>query len=277
MKHTLILVMLVVMHLPAQAKEVIEVIPLKSQRVENIVPVIRPLLNKGSTVTGMRNQLILKVDESELPGIRKVLAEIDKPARRLLIEVSNDGAGNIQGSGVGVDGRIAIGDDSAVEIGNPKGKPGETGANVKVKKYSTRNQFDTSQRIQVMEGYPAFIQAGRMIPVYEPSTQVIGGYRRIDQVNMHYQNATSGFYVIPSLHGDQVTLRIQQHMRKPRTQHPELAVQESNTVVSGKLGEWIQLGGIDDAGTTSGSGISRHTRTRSSSTQAISVRVTALD
>ena len=40
------------------AQEKLEVIPLKNRRVEDVIPIIRPLLGRNEKVSGMRDQLI---------------------------------------------------------------------------------------------------------------------------------------------------------------------------------------------------------------------------
>ena len=60
-----------------------------------------------------------------------------------------------------------------------------------------------------------------------------------------YRDATSGFYVLPRLSGDRVTLMI-----APQTSSvnpgslPSFNIQNVQTTVSGRLGEWIEIGGL---------------------------------
>ena len=55
---------------------------------------------------------------------------------------------------------------------------------------------------------------------------------------------TSGFYVLPRLQGDNVTLLVAPKLsRTTPGQAAIFDIQEVETTASGKLGEWIQIGG----------------------------------
>ncbi|PWT71635.1 MAG: secretin, partial [Proteobacteria bacterium] len=56
----------------------------------------------------------------------------------------------------------------------------------------------------------------------------------------------TGFYVTPRVNGDRVTLEVstsRDRLRNPAT--GAISVQHVGTVVSGRLGEWIEIGGSD--------------------------------
>ncbi|MBT8113447.1 MAG: type II and III secretion system protein, partial [Gammaproteobacteria bacterium] len=78
------------------------------------------------------------------------------------------------------------------------------------------------------------------------------------------QDVTSGFYVTPRLTGnDTVTLQVQPHYRTASDEYSYTSdgyrgtvdVQEASTTVDAKLGEWIQIGGIDTDAKSKDSGI----------------------
>ena len=63
----------------------IEMIPMKNRMVDDVIPIIKPLIIKGGTVTGMNNQLILKTTPSNIELIKSILEQIDNAPRKLLI------------------------------------------------------------------------------------------------------------------------------------------------------------------------------------------------
>ncbi|MGP1676919.1 MAG: secretin N-terminal domain-containing protein, partial [Burkholderiales bacterium] len=76
----------------------LEVITLKYRSAEQVIPVIRPLLAPGGSVSGMQNQLILRTTSANLKDLKKVLASLDTLPRRLMISVRQDAqAANAQG------------------------------------------------------------------------------------------------------------------------------------------------------------------------------------
>jgi len=256
-KYCLLLILLV-LSMAASARQVIELIPLQSQLPQDIIPVIRPLLGADSAINSMNNQLILKVEESQLEEIRQLIRQLDRPPQRLLIEVSLEGGGQGQQSGYGVKGRISA--------------DGNSRANVRIKEYQTRNRYDSSQTIRATEGYPALINYGQIIPYQEYDIEVRGN-RLTQRQYTSFRDATSGFYVIPRLNGNQVSLEIQQHRNRYRSDG-SMAVQGASTFVTGQLGEWIGLGGVGQATSRHREGIVHRSTRNNNANQQIFVRVT---
>jgi type II secretory pathway component GspD/PulD (secretin) len=86
---------------------------------------------------------------------------------------------------------------------------------------------------------------------------------------MQYRDVGSGFYVLPRIHGDIATLEITTQndaLSSDQSQSsggaPIMRTQNSTTVISGRLGEWIAVGGVVRQGSSDNSSIT--TRSRSS-------------
>lgn len=60
---------------------------------------------------------------------------------------------------------------------------------------------------------------------------------------MEYRRTESGFYVLPQVVGDRVTLEIGAFDSDPAQRRGATATSGLETVVTGQLGEWIPLGG----------------------------------
>ena len=62
-----------------------------------------------------------------------------------------------------------------------------------------------------------------------------------------YQEAGSGFYVLPRISGDRVTLEISAQndaLVQGSGDQPTVSVQQASSTVSGRLGEWLEVGGL---------------------------------
>jgi len=256
----------------------LEIIALQHRSAEEVLPVIRPLLDKGDVASGMNYQLILRTSPRNLEQIRKLLESIDVAPRRLKITVMQDVDSEtvarlteVSGSvGLGGGARVIVpgsGDDSGlnVEIGQGQDR-------LRARVTSTRSLEDArnTQQLQVLEGNRALVRSGQSVPI--PQRQVIHdrwGTRVIDSTQ--YQEAGSGFYVLPRVQGDRVTLEIsaQNDAFVPGSgDQPTVRVQQTSSTVSGRLGEWLEVGGLgqqkdhDDA-TLSTRGTSRTREQRS--------------
>ena len=90
----------------------LEIIPLQSRMSEEVIPILSPLVAPGGTITGMNNQLIIKTTPDNLAEIKKVLENLDRPPRRLLITVTHDVGGHIQTREDAISGRYSTGNVS---------------------------------------------------------------------------------------------------------------------------------------------------------------------
>jgi hypothetical protein len=229
----------------------LEIIPLKHRTVNDILPVIRPLVTPGGTVTGTSNQLIIKSTPDNIADIRRVLDSIDRARRRLLITVRQDVGGSISKGEQGLSGSYSTGD---VHVYGGETREQEGGLSVSSRdgdgnhvQYRVRRLDGSSDdrnafTVQALEGSPAFIQAGGLVPVHNRNVIATPG-AVISQDTVEYHDATSGFYVLPRLNGENVTLLVAPRLSGTGA-HGTFDVQNVETTVRGRLGEWLRVGGI---------------------------------
>jgi len=251
--------------IPVYADYPIEVIELQAATLDEVIPVVRPLVGPDGTVTGMGTNLVIKAAPERVREVRALLERIDRPPRRLLITVSNAGEDVSRAAGYSGSADIKLG-DGQVGINSP-GRPVEDSrARVYVHKRGAFRERGAGQQVQALEGRPAWIHAGSQVPVY-------GGYPYGTQLH----DVTSGFYVVPRLSGNQVMLEILQHDDRPGRTPGTFEIQRAGTIVRGRLGEWVALGGIDAAGDNSRSGLARSQQQQSLQSQQIRVKVDCID
>jgi len=264
---------------------VTEVVPLGFRTLEEIVPVLRPLVPAPGTLTGMQNRLVIRTTPENLDEIKAVLASLDRPPRRLLISVKQDRLENQRGYGAKITGSYSAGDVTISSGRRHSAGPGlevdsqdEDGHRVGVSLHQhTFRKSDTGmQQVQTLEGREAYIRTGTSVPVRERSIAAgPGGAAR--QETVRFRNITSGFYAVPRVNGDRVTLEIRPHsMRLTSGESGIVDVQEADTVVSGRLGEWIQVGAATSETDRRGSGITYSTNRTGESRGVILVKVDML-
>lgn len=217
----------------AWGQQSLEIIPLRHRPAAEVLPTLQPLLEPGASLTGSGYQLFLRASPRNRAEVKEVLAVLDAPQRRLLIRVSTDVS--------------EVERDRAARLALAARMGGESRANVKI--YDSRSASSASQMqmVQTVDGGRAFIQVGTSVAV--PLRQVVltpGGAVLSDRVE--YRDIAQGFYVEPRLAGDRVTLEISQQQEQPAQWGPGSAhVQRLSTTVSGRLGEWLQLGGSGES------------------------------
>lgn len=254
MKRLIILICLLLAS-GAQANE-LEVISLKHRSAEELLPVIRPLLNKGEVASGMNYQLILRASPRSVAQIRHLLDEIDMVPRRLKITVMQN-----------VDSETAA---SLTEAGAGNGE-----LNARI--VSTRSLDDDkkTQQLQVLEGNRALVKSGQSVPVTQQVQNVWG---TLVTETTQYRDVDSGFYVLPRIHGDTVTLEIsaQNDSLAPNqnaSDYPVTRTQQTVSTVSGRLGEWINVGGTGQQGSTDNSAITTRSTSRLNEQRNVLIKV----
>ncbi|OGT88506.1 MAG: hypothetical protein A2514_02480 [Gammaproteobacteria bacterium RIFOXYD12_FULL_61_37] len=235
--HHLLLLPLLLWGSLALADYPLEIIKLRSNLPEELLPSIQPLLGPGENISAAHNMLLLRAAPERIEEIRQVIDQLDRPPRKLLITVRRGAAEITRGEGF--------------------------------------TSSDGDQRIQTLEGRPAFIHSGSSIAVPERTTTLRGG-AVITQRTTGYRDALQGFYVVPRVVSDQVTLEIHQQYDQPGGRRGTIQTQRADSVVSGRLGQWIGLGGISHQVRREGSSLSGYGSRQSVQTLDLQVRVTEL-
>lgn len=222
------------------------------QAAQGLISTIAPLYAGQAKFTAKNNSLIVKAPENILNEIEQLLKELDKPLHNLIIEVSSslDDFDNYQQDSI--EGRIKIGDDAVISSRAPQndnpnvsvryGKNGSVIKTTHTRRSRTRNNPDNF-KVRTVEGSWAFIQTGQLVPYYSSNYRGQRYYPLL-QNSVELADVTSGFEVYPTLNGDQVTLKVRPKNRSMSREYPDrINTRSVDTVVSGRLDQWIYLGG----------------------------------
>lgn len=236
----------------------LEVITLNSTTAEQVLPLIKPFVVPGGTLTGTASQLIIKTTASNLAEIKSVLSKLDVSPRQLRISVSQDIDEQANGARDNISGRLGNRDQGAsVRLGRPLDNPNyrQGGATIRygdkngnaiayngTRTRSNRENHNT-HFVTTIEGRPAFIFTGESTP-YSNHSYYAGPYGVVTQNNVQHVQTDRGFYVTARTNGNMVTLEISAQLDE-RPDHHDGSIQSrgTNTIASGRLGEWIAIGG----------------------------------
>lgn len=240
---------------PVFAAQEVEIIELRHRVVEDVLPVLTPLLEPGGVLSGMNGHLVVRTSPANLQELRKVLAVIDRPPRQLVIRVSQSRDAVVRQREVDVSGRVRIGE--GVDIVRPGAPmPGGIGAEIhgggssaSVYGRDTRRstQSGADQFVRVMDGSEAFISIGRSLAV--PFRRVAAGPGGVTvSQGVVYVDVGQGFSAVPRLTGDHVSIEISPFSDSTVSHGLDVETQRLSTTVMGRLGEWIELGGSAQQG-----------------------------
>ncbi len=263
MKLILLLICLL-LAIPAIAQSQLEIIKLKNRSAEQVLPQVTPFVENTGIITGSGYQIFLRASSRNREQVKEIIDSLDVPLRRLVITVKQDNGKNLSSSGIGVSGNIGSGNTRIIQKNTfPPGtsiemKRGDDALKARVYGTTNNSSDKVSQQVQVLEGGQAFIQVGQSLPV--PLRQVaLTPNGAIASETTIYRDIGSGFYAAPTVSGDTVTLDISPTRdSKSRTVDGAFDIQRLSTTVSGRLGEWIELGGTNLDNTNENSNITQY-------------------
>lgn len=244
--------------------------PLYHKSAVEIIPKIEPFLESGETVIAGHNELIIRMKSHNVADITRLIHSLDKPSHRLMIFVNRDGSVSRNNAGFNIDNEINIALSDTERNSSYEGT-------LTAGKNNTHANSSYNQKIQVLEGRPAFISQG-------VSHVIPGGHAHHYGVQGHYSGGaeyreiTKGFYVTPQLVKDTVVLEISPWHDQPLSRNGRVAkVSRVSSVVRGKLNTWIELGGVSQSNNSSTSGLTGRHRQSTTARNKVWVKVIDLD
>lgn len=261
----------------AMAQEKLEVIPLNNRTVEEVIPIIRSLLERNESVTGMRQQLIVRASPGKLREIKNLLRKIDGQLKNLRITVKQGLQSQLDQKEREVSGEIPVGDSGRVII-NPGGNggvivDGKSGKGTVRGRISDRESISDEMNTQVvttLEGSPATIYVGQQVP-FEITENFRAGNRHTQFKSTEFKDVRTGFRVLPRIRDDQVILEISP--QQSRIINGNIETTGLNTVIRGRLGEWIELGGLSQNRNEQGSEIASRNTSRQIEKRSVFIKV----
>lgn len=236
---------------PALSQHGLEIIPLRNRTVEQVLPILRPLLEPGGTLSGHANQLFVRASPANVAELKRVLDTIDRPARRLQILVRFDSAQDASAREIAAGGTIS-----------------NRGSRIEVRAEDSRSRGDEriDQRLQVMEGGRGVISTGQSVPLRQRQVVQTPGGVVVRETTAIHDRAT-GFEVVPRLSGDTV------HVDITPQRDSGSSFERVSTTVSARLGEWFELGAAATGASRDDRGIASSGSSISSNSQRVWLKV----
>jgi hypothetical protein len=244
--------------------QTLEIISLRHRSAETLLPQLAPFVEPGGTLSGMNDKLFLLAGSRNQAEIRSLVASLDTPQRRLMISVRQDGAETGSDRGAGVTGRVEVGSGGTMVSGRGH-----------LYQSDSRSRRDTSQQVQTMDGGRAAIMVGESF--FLPLRQVVltpAGV--VVSESLVQRDLGTGFVAVPRLNGDRVTLDISPRDDTPGSLPGSVNSTRLVTTVSGRLGEWLELGGSVGEQSAAGSGIASYGTRTASRTRRLLLKVEEL-
>ena len=226
------------------AETIIEVIPLFNRPASEIIPLLSPLLEDTDRIIADGDSLLVKTRPERLGDIIMFIDKLDTPVNNLIITV-------IQSRHTTAE---ELNTAARINLKLQRNERLKSSGRIAGHYYQTQDQSSTesTQTIRVMEGNTAHINAGNTYPLQNVQIYNSGyGYPAVSTTT-EFINATTGFAVTPrlveenpSLAEQQVILDVSPWSEKVNTRG-QLQTRNAQSTIKIKLGEWVELGGIDE-------------------------------
>lgn len=220
-----------------------KVITLQNRTSTDLLPIAQNFIGKNGKVSAYGNQLIVEAASSKIQNLENLLAQLDTPAKRLLITVDTR-------------------DNSLPQ------------SNSETRVISTASREGGTQQIEATEGVPAQIQIGQSVPLTTTQTDAYG--RLLTQAE--YRDVTQGFFVTATVTGETVHLAISTHLDNMSQERPDVVnMQNTNTQISGPLGQWITVAGSSNQSHSENNATTLTYSTQGRNDMTVRVKVNILD
>jgi hypothetical protein len=227
---------------PTPETEQTTVIDLLYRPAEEVTPALAPhAVGRPVRVSASGNRLILHGPTRDLGVLIDIVAAIDVPLRMLWITLAQDPGGLLMD--LALDSEEARADSGS---GPDDLRPWDSalGGEAITRRWSTRGE--EANRVLVREGDWASVEA-RAISVGSGLGAQVQTSPRVEvylpELTPPAPLRAGGFRIRPRLTGDRVTLDVDFYGSIETTWSGESKTQAIRTVVTGRLGDWIPLGG----------------------------------
>jgi len=266
MKLFYILLGLVLVASPLQADS-LTTIQLQNRPAEEIIPIIKPMLGTGEVITGRGFKLFLRSSAETRAQVEEMIAMLDISAKILQISVFQGSARDLRALGISGNIQFESGDASgSIGTNNNKSAAGisynSRNANGSINATSSSGRMENNplQRLRVTEGSAGYIETGEQIPYFSGASRIGSSAAAGDS---EYRNVTTGFYVLARTLGDNVSLQVSPFKNSLSKAHPgNIETQQANTTITGRIGEWLLIGGTTEQSKRSQSGIGSYSSTQ---------------
>jgi type II secretory pathway component GspD/PulD (secretin) len=280
MKQLYLLLCLFTMLTASVQADSINTIQLQNRPAEEVIPIVKPMLGPNDSVSGQGFQLFLRSSPETLAQVKQMISNLDVAAKMLQISVFQGNDRDLRALSLSGNVQVQSG-DANVSIGTNRNKDRNAGGGDV--SYSTRNasagastistrgrlQDNPIHQLRVTEGTEGYIETGEQIPYFSGASW--WGPEAV--VGVDYKDVTTGFYVLPRIHGDQVTMHVSPFKQsQSKTRGGDINTQSAKTTITGRMGEWLPIGGTTEQTRRSQSSTGSYTSTQSRNNESIWIK-----
>ena len=251
MKRLFVLLGLLLM-VSAVHADALSIIQLENRPAEEVIAVIEPMLGPDDSISGQGFKIFLQSSPETRARIESMIEVLDAPAKILRVSVFQGSEQDLRRIAASANVQIESG-SATIEIGEGRETDDSAGGSIT---YSTSggsasvDGISTQQslrgnpihQVRVTEGTEAYIETGERIPYFSGAAWA---GRRGFAGSVEYKDATTGFYVLPRVRGENCVLEVSPFKSSYRDSGPDnFDTQSASTTITGRIGQWLLIGGV---------------------------------
>ncbi len=218
-------------------ESVMQVVPVNNRPASELQSLISPLLESSERIIASHSSLIIKATPSRQKELINLIEQLDTRLSNLSITVIQSKTKTAQ----------ALNSSAKIKLNFPANKPSNISVKARGRFASTEglNNSESRQKIQTLDGKPAYIKTGKIYPVENISIYQSGYSYPVISSNTQLIEASTGFLVTPRLSGNQVTIEVTPWSDKMNN-NGLINSQSGHSTIRVNLGQWVEIGGIDE-------------------------------
>jgi len=242
-------------------EQVIQVLPLNNRLASDIQSIIAPLLeNSEKVIIANNSSLIIKASSTRQRELKKLINQLDKHVSNLIITVIQSKTQTAH----------ELNASAKIRLGYPKSSTRLQGHFANTENLADSNNY---QQIRTLDGKSAYIQTGKIHPIDNTQAYLpIDNNRPLVSNNRQFIKATTGFLVTPRLSGQQVVLEVKPWSNKMNI-NGTLSTQSGHSTIRLNLGQWVEIGGINQHNQQSSNGLLSHSYSTTRKSMKILIKV----
>ena len=251
MNRLFLLLGLVLLAFQARAQSM-TVIELENRPAAEVILIVQPMLKPGDAISGEGFKIFLRASPDTRAGVQDMVELLDAALKILEVSVFQGSARDLRrlagSASVQIDSgniQVDVGDEGDADAAG-RARFSTAGGSATVSGSSTQSSLRDApvHRVRVTEGTEAYIETGQQIP-YFFNTAVFGV--RSYAAGVEYRNAVTGFYVLPRVRGENVVLDVSPYKSsRIDSGRNDVAALSAATTITGRIGEWLMIGGVTE-------------------------------
>jgi len=222
------------------------VIPIHYRMGSEVLPIVKGILSPQGTVTfaASVNSLVVTDTPASIQRVRSFLATFDKPPLQVRIRLKfNEKAASNERSIKG-QGRVS-GNGWSVSAG---GKT-EDGVDIQVDDRRESRQQVSEHVVVTTSGSPAYILTGIAVPYRQRWVDLCRRYA-VCTDTIEFRRIETGMEILPVVAGNRANIEITPRISRVQEGDPQGVIRftRSTTRLSVPLGQWVEIGGTNQAG-----------------------------